>query len=102
MVSVTNARIACSAFYRVRAIHYNPDIIKSPGRCNSRLELLTTRVPILTPSSARDVPTAVPDRLSSFSVTLFPCGGSAHLADLRALEARHLALPHDYARWPLY
>jgi FemAB family len=40
--------------------------------------------------------------MSSFDVRIVSCGSPVHLADLRALRERQLAIPHDYSTWPLH
>jgi hypothetical protein len=39
---------------------------------------------------------------SPYDVAIESCGSAAHLADLQVLRARSLAVPHDYASWPLH
>jgi hypothetical protein len=39
--------------------------------------------------------------MSGFNVAIGACGTETHLADLRSLHGRNLAIPHDYASWPL-
>jgi hypothetical protein len=40
--------------------------------------------------------------MSSYDVSIEKCGSSLHRADLQALRERSLAIPHDYASWPLH
>jgi FemAB family len=40
--------------------------------------------------------------MSAYYVALENCGSAAHLADLQILQARNLAIPHDYGSWPLH
>jgi len=40
--------------------------------------------------------------MSSYSVAIVRCGSQQHLADLKALEQRQLAIPHHYSTWPLH
>jgi FemAB family len=40
--------------------------------------------------------------MSSYSVAVIGCGSQEHLADLKALRERQLAIPHHYSAWPLH
>jgi hypothetical protein len=40
--------------------------------------------------------------MSSFAVTIVEGNSPLHLADLRTLEARRWAVPHQYSSWPLH
>ena len=40
--------------------------------------------------------------MSSYSVAIAGCGSQQHLADLKALRERKLAVPHHYSAWSLH
>jgi hypothetical protein len=40
--------------------------------------------------------------MNTFDVEISPCGSAIHLADVRLLQERQLAIPHDHAAWPLH
>ena len=40
--------------------------------------------------------------MSSFAVTIVEGGSPPHLADLRTLQARRWAVPHQYSSWPFH
>jgi len=40
--------------------------------------------------------------VAPFDVDVVGCGNSLHLEDIRALQDRGLAIPHDYSTWPLH
>lgn len=46
--------------------------------------------------------TRIGPSMSSYVVAIVPCGSPLHLADVRILRERHLAIPHDYSTWPLH
>lgn len=40
--------------------------------------------------------------MNSYAVAIVHCGSRSHLDDLRILQERHLAVPHDYSTWAFH